>query len=41
MGVRAPATITDVVMITSSAGVDGRFGRSEKHNRSLQVTVAS
>jgi hypothetical protein len=38
IGVRAPATITDVVMTTSWAGVEGRFDLPEKRNLSRQVT---
>jgi hypothetical protein len=36
--VRAPATITDVGLTTSWAGVEGRFDLPEKRNLSRQVT---
>ena len=39
MGVRAPATITDVVMSTSWAGVEGRFDLTKKRILVRQVTV--
>ena len=39
MGVRAPATITEVVMTTSKTGVEGRFDLPEKRNLLRQVTV--